>query len=102
MKSLVGVCVCPGKVKGKVKFYKAGLKYTKRDIVILNEWITSNAAVLKTVGGLLSAQGGLTCHASIIAREYDIPCLVAVKDLDRLEEGQVILIDATNEEIKIL
>lgn len=98
---LTGTCVCPGKVKGKIKFYKAGLKYSKQDIVILNEWITSNAAVLKTVGGLLSAQGGLTCHASIIAREYDIPCLVAVKGLDKLKNGQKVSIDAANEEIII-
>ena len=102
LKSLTGTCVCPGEIKGKIRFYRADQKYFKQDIIVLNEWLTSNASLLKNVGGLLSAQGGLTCHASIIAREYNIPCLVAVKDLDKLKEGQKISIDAANEKIIIL
>ena len=77
------------------------MKYTKEDIVILNQWVTQNVTVLKNVGGLVSSTGGLTCHASIIAREFNIPCLVSVKGLEDLKEGAQVFLDAAAEELEI-
>lgn len=99
---LSGTCVCPGEVKGSVRYYKKGKRYSKNDIVVLNEWITSGISLLKNVGGLLSARGGLTCHASIIAREFKIPCLVSVKGLDKLKEESKVFLDAAAETVEIL
>ncbi len=100
-KTLTGLCACPGEVKGTIQYYKAGEQYNKGDIVVLNEWVTQNVAALKDVGGLLSSIGGLTCHASIIAREYDIPCLVSVHGLEELKSGTQVFLDAAAEEINV-
>lgn len=97
-----GICVCPGRVSGVISHYKIRHKYTKKDIVVLDTWVTSGVVLLKNAGGLISSKGGLTCHASIIAREYGIPCLVGVKNADTIKEGQRILLDATKEVITIL
>lgn len=102
MKKLTGICVSPGEVTGRIIYYKKGVKYSKKDIVILNEWVTQNIAYLKNAGGLLSKRGGITCHASIIAREFSTPCLVSVKGLDKLKKGARVALDAAAEEIKIL
>ena len=102
LQSITGICVSPGSVTGTLRNYQKGVRYTKDDIVLLNEWITSNVALLKDAGGLLSNQGGITCHASIISREYGIPCLVAVKSPEPFVEGARIILDATNESITFI
>lgn len=100
--NITGICVSPGVVTGTAHRYKKGIVYKKNDIVILDEWLTSGVAALKNVGGLLSSRGGITCHASIIAREYGVPCLVSVKNIDLLSDGTRIELNATSEKIKIL
>ncbi|MEK7084322.1 MAG: PEP-utilizing enzyme [Patescibacteria group bacterium] len=100
--NITGICVSPGAVTGTVHRYKKGVMYKKNDILILDEWLTSGVAALKDVGGLLSSRGGITCHASIIAREYGVPCLVSVKNIDMLSDGTHIEMNATSEKIKIL
>lgn len=98
---MTGTCVSPGKVAGAIRIYQEGKKYTKKDIVVLDVWVTSGVALLKNAGGLISAKGGLTCHASIIAREYNIPCLVAVRGIEKLKEDRKIIMDAAKELITI-
>lgn len=98
-KELTGICACPGEVKGTIRYYQPNKKYTKDDVVILNQWVTQEVLLLKEAGGLLSSQGSLTSHASIIAREFNIPCLINVKGLDQLAEGTKVLIDAAAEKI---
>lgn len=97
-----GICVSPGQAKGILKFYQKTVKYKKGDIVLLNEWVTSNVSYLKKASGLLSTQGGITCHASIIAREYGLPCLVAVKNFEKIKQGTKLELNATAEQVKIL
>lgn len=101
-KILTGQCASPGEVTGVLRWYKKETVYTKEDIVVLNEWITNTIAPLQHVGGLLSVGGGITCHASIIAREFGVPCVVSVSGLDSLTEGTRVRIDAAAEEIYIL
>lgn len=96
------MCVSPGEATGIVTRYVKGRNYGPSDIVILDEWITSSVAVMKDAGGLISTLGGLTSHASIIAREYKIPCLVGVQNSRELADGMRIRLDATNEEIHLL
>ncbi|MBI3033004.1 hypothetical protein HYY69_06020 [Candidatus Woesearchaeota archaeon] len=102
MNILTGLCVCPGLVKGRIKFYREGVTYTKDDIVVLNQWLTQGVFLLRNAGGLLSTHGGLTCHASILSREFNIPCLVSVHGLDDVPESQLVELDAANEEVRSL
>lgn len=99
---ITGTCVSPGKVSGTIRVYQKDVQYVKDDIVLLNEWVTTNVAYLKDAGGLISFRGGITCHASIIAREYGLPCLVAVAGGECLKEGARVTLDATNEIIDIV
>jgi phosphoenolpyruvate synthase/pyruvate phosphate dikinase len=100
--NVTGMCVSSGIAKGILRFYQKSVRYKKGDIVLLNEWVTSNVAYLKNAGGLISSKGGLTCHASIIAREYGIPCMVAVKNFDKFKEGLKLELNATAETITLL
>lgn len=102
IKELTGTCVCVGEVEGKVTRYDPNRTYTKLDVVILNEHMTQDVLKLKLAGAILSRNGGLTCHASILARELNIPCLVGVKGLDELKEGTKVKIDTADEKIIVL
>ncbi|MEK6868384.1 MAG: PEP-utilizing enzyme, partial [Nanoarchaeota archaeon] len=99
MKILTGLCVCPGIVKGRLVRYEERRQYTKEDIVVLNEYVTQNILLLKNVGAILSSTGGITCHASLIAREFNIPCLVSIHGLDEVKENTKITVDAAAEEV---
>ena len=88
-----GTCVCPGTVKGKIKFFKENENYTKEDIVVMQDWLTQNVLQAKEAGALISKTGGITCHASIITRELNIPALISA-NIEGLEEGKDAIMQA--------
>jgi pyruvate, water dikinase len=98
---LTGTCACPGEVEGKITKYNPNRVYNKKDVVILNEHMTQDVMRLKEAGAILSKNGGLTCHASILARELNIPCIVGVKGLDNTKENSTVRLDAAEEIIVI-
>ena len=102
VKELTGTCVCVGEVEGEITRYDPKRVYIKSDIVILNEHMTQDVIKLKNAGAILSRNGGLTCHASILARELNIPCLVGVRGLEELKEGTKVKIDTADEKIVVL
>lgn len=59
--------------------------------------------LLKQAAGIVAEQGGITCHAAIIARELGIPSVVGVKNATNLIEGrQPVLVDGDRGEICLL
>jgi phosphohistidine swiveling domain-containing protein len=54
-------------------------------------------SVLKQVKAIITDEGGLTCHASIVAREMKIPCLVGTKNATYcLKDGDRVELDLTH------
>lgn len=50
--------------------------------------------LLKTARGIVSEQGGLTCHAAVLARELGLPAIVGVPDAtERFRQGEALSID---------
>jgi len=99
---ITGMCVCPGVVKGKIKFFREGQEYTKEDIVVIEDWRTQNILFARNAGAFISKNGGLTSHASIIARELNIPALICVDNIEELKEGSFVKIDSAAEEVILL
>lgn len=102
MKLLSGICVSVGEAEGIIRKYSEGVEYTKDDIVVVDVWVTKNVSYLKNAGAVLSSKGGLTCHASIIAREFRIPGMVSVKGISEIPEGTKVSVDAAAEEVTVL
>jgi pyruvate,water dikinase len=101
MTVLKGICACPGEAEGKIVRYSDFRTFTQEDIVVLDEYVTQNILRLKHAGGIISSLGGITCHASIIAREFNIPCLIGVKGADLLKQGTMVRLDAAAEEVEL-
>ncbi len=52
------------------------------------------AGALDKAVGIITDEGGVTCHAAIIAREYAIPCLVGTEKATKiLKDNQEVVLD---------
>lgn len=96
--NLNGTMACSGKVQGKV--YKiedtSKLAPPRPGCIVVAKFTTPVIALaLIQAVGIICETGGITSHASIIAREFNKPCMVGVKDaMMQLVDGQEIILDA--------
>lgn len=105
MKKLIlkGVSVSSGVIKAKI--YKihntAKPAKPKPGYIIVADYTTPVIApALMQAGEIICSTGGLTSHAAIIAREFNIPCIVGVKSvMKRLNNNQEILLDSNKGKI---
>ncbi|TGD24651.1 phosphoenolpyruvate synthase [Companilactobacillus suantsaicola] len=61
------------------------------------DWVPA----MKKAAAIVTNNGGMTCHAAIVSREMQIPCIVGTKSrgaaaTDELKTGDVVTVDATN------
>lgn len=61
------------------------------------DWVPA----MKKASAIIINNGGMTCHAAIVSREMEIPCLVGTASRDKaatqtLKNGQVVTVDAKN------
>ncbi len=94
-----GFPVFPGKVKGKV-FIAANLsdfkKSGKNKIIVTSMTIPQFNPFLKKHKALVTNEGGINCHASITAREFDIPCVVGTKIATQVfKNGDLVEVDTS-------
>jgi len=58
---------------------------------------------IKKAKAIITDDGGLTCHAAIVARELKKPCIVGTKNATRvLHDGDLVEVDAKKGIVKIL
>ena len=58
---------------------------------------------LKKCVGIVTNEGGITCHAAIVAREMKIPCVVGTKVATQvLSDGDFIEVDAVQGIVRII
>ena len=53
----------------------------RRPVVVLREITTDEIAAIASAAGILTATGGRTSHAAVVARELGTPCLVGCSEL---------------------
>ncbi|PMD69812.1 phosphoenolpyruvate synthase [Companilactobacillus nuruki] len=61
------------------------------------DWVPA----MKKAAAIVTNSGGMTCHAAIVSREMQIPCIVGTKSqnvaaTDALKTGDVVTVDAKN------
>jgi len=87
-----------GKVKGKVRlgFLVSDLKVNIKNLILVTPMTTINhTPYLKNFSAIVTDEGGLTCHASVVAREFKKPCIVGTKIATKvLKNGDLVEVDA--------
>jgi len=97
MKFLVkGETACSGVVEGIAKAYTTLHKIPKNltcDILVIPYFTPLLTPILSKIKGLIVEFGGVMSHAAIIAREFNIPSVVNVKDATKILHNKKIKIE---------
>ncbi|MCH5161305.1 MAG: hypothetical protein J1G04_04660 [Clostridiales bacterium] len=103
---LCGDVACAGEVSGRVKIvrnFSETEKVNDGDIVVTSMTTPEIVCALEKAGGIITDEGGVTCHAAILAREYGTPCLVGTKCATSvLTDGEKVYLDCVTGQVKIL
>ena len=101
-----GSCACPGTVEGEVKIVNTVEdmpKMREGDIMVAHTTFPALVPAMKKAAAIITEDGGITCHAAIVAREFRIPCVVGIRDiLTVVRDGDRVEVDATNGIVKKL
>lgn len=72
------------------------------EILILKHLHPDWLPLLRKAAGVVAEQGGMTCHAAIIARELGIPAVVGVSNVTKMiQTGDFLLVDGDRGEIHL-
>ena len=58
---------------------------------------------MNMAAGFVTDEGGLSCHAAIVAREMKKPCVIGTKTATKkIKDGDLIEVDANNGVVRII
>jgi len=101
-----GQIACKGNVKGIVRVIldpHDDKGFQKGDILVTSMTRPEFVPIMKKAGGVITDEGGITCHAAIISRELNIPCIIGTKLATKiLKDGMRVEVDADNGIVRIL
>jgi len=102
---IYGTTANVGKVVGKARILMSPSdfkKLVKGDILVTSMTRPEFVPILSKVSAIVTDEGGLTCHAAIISREMDIPCIVGTKIATKiLKDGDLVEVNANHGVVKI-
>ena len=108
-KELNGLTVHKGCVIGEVKLVKSKDMNRDKTFDLKNKILVTEMTkpelvpFLRGCLGIVTDEGGLLCHASILAREFNLPCVVGTKIATKvLKDKQKVKLDANNGKVNIL
>ena len=105
VKDLHGRCACSGLVKGIAKIVlnkKDGAKVKKGDIMVAVGTDFDLLDAIHRSTGVITEEGGLLSHASVVCREMKKACLIGVKDAtNAIKDGDLIILDSKKGKVTI-
>ncbi|MFH0700998.1 MAG: PEP-utilizing enzyme [Candidatus Woesearchaeota archaeon] len=93
-----GQVVFPGKVQGEVVVIKTIAEFSKmkKDAILVCPMTNPDfVPLLHKAKAIVTDQGGILCHAAIVSREFNIPCIVGTEIATKIfKDGDLIEVDA--------
>jgi pyruvate,orthophosphate dikinase len=80
-----GLPACPGVASGAAVFSaeRAIELSEEREVVLIRpETTPADLNGMLVASGLLTARGGATCHAAVVARDLNLPCVVGCEEME--------------------
>ncbi len=104
-KLIPGICASQGSVSGNAKIITSKDDITKMqpgDIMVAIGTDFDLLEIMHLSAGIITEEGGLLSHASVVSRELGKPCLIGVANATKyLKDGDQITLDATKGAILI-
>jgi phosphoenolpyruvate synthase/pyruvate phosphate dikinase len=101
-----GSCAYPGRAKGIARIInlRQEVKKIKKGEILVSRATNPDLNIaMQKAAAFVTDEGGITCHAAIVAREMKKPCVIGTKNVTKLiKDGDLIEVDATNGTVVIL
>lgn len=99
-KQLIGTIAQPGYARGRVKIVNSPkdlLKMNQGDILVSFATNPNLMPAIRKAAAIVTDEGGLTCHAAIVSREFKIPCIVGTRIATKIfKDGDRVEVDAVD------
>jgi len=104
LKELEGTTAVPGMVKGIAKIINIPEEMSKMnegDILVSHVTNPNLVPAMKKASAIVTDIGGVTCHAAIVSRELNIPCVIGTKIATKVfKDGDLLDVNANHGIIK--
>ena len=92
-----GLAASPGTARGTVRILGEGMSLDvvkKGDVLVTVMTSPDMVPAMTRAAAVVTDEGGMTCHAAIVARELGIPCIVGASNATKiLTQGMLITVD---------
>lgn len=104
--TIQGNIAMKGRIQGSAKTIlspKENNKVEKGDILVTSMTTPDFLPAMERAAGFITDEGGITCHASIVAREMKKPCIIGTKNATKiLKNGDTIELNADEGIVNII
>ena len=101
-----GAIACKGKVKGVARIIRGKEDFGKMkegDILVTSMTTPNMLSVMKKAAAFITDEGGITCHAAIISREMEKPCIIGTTIATKvLKDGDIVEVNANHGVVKVV
>jgi phosphohistidine swiveling domain-containing protein len=95
---LQGVTAWPGRAEGRVRLVATEdemLAMEHGEILVTTMTLPALMLAVEKAAAIVTDEGGMLCHAAIVSREFNIPCVIGTGDATlRLSNGDSVLVNA--------
>ena len=102
---LRGVASSSGYYRGPVKVIRSMQEFHRLedgDVLVIPYSDVSWTPLFARAGAVIAESGGMLSHSSIVAREYNLPCVVSVPQACSLPEHAIVAVDGYKGEIYLV
>jgi pyruvate,water dikinase len=79
------------------------LDMTPGEILVTTMTTPSLMLAVEKAAGIVTDEGGMLCHAAIVSREFEIPCVIGTNEATRqLRTGDTIIVAADEGRVQII
>jgi phosphoenolpyruvate synthase/pyruvate phosphate dikinase len=106
IKEFQGLSASRGKIQGIARVLEDASKipeFKKGEIIVTYMTTMEFTPIFRKASAVVTDEGGMSCHAAIVSREFKLPCIVGTKVATRvIKTGDKIEVDADKGIVKIL
>lgn len=106
VKKITGNTAQKGKAEGPVKVVLSEDDFSKLeegDILVTSMTRPEYVPLMKRCSGIVTDEGGMTCHAAIVSRELKKPCILGTKNATTiLRDGDIVELDTDKGIVNII
>jgi len=101
-----GLSACRGVARGPVTVVKSATEVKKikeGDILVAVMTRPDYIMGMKKAAAIVTNEGGVTCHAAIVSRELNIPCVIGTKiSTEVLKDGNIVEVNGNHGVVTVI